>query len=78
MKVISDKDVAPLSSTDLALLRSIRIQRGWSYREMSGLMGLSEPTLFKILEGTVEDPRETTVYRIRQWLATYQAQESRA
>jgi transcriptional regulator with XRE-family HTH domain len=65
----------PLTARELDRLRQMRFQHGWSFREMASLIGMKTPTLQKILNGGVDESRETTVYRIRQWLASQTSQK---
>lgn len=61
----------PLTARELDSLRQMRLEQGWSFREMASLIGLKETTLQKILNAGVKS-RATTVYRVRQWIVTLQ------
>jgi hypothetical protein len=37
---------------------------------MAGSIGIPEATLHRILEGTVDRPHETTLYKVRAWLSS--------
>ena len=63
----------PLTERERDRLKLIRLERGWSYREMAKRSGVSEPTLRAILERLHKRPRQTTTFRLRRWLTTESA-----
>jgi transcriptional regulator with XRE-family HTH domain len=61
----------PLRAREIARLREIRLTEGWSFREMAARMSLTESTVQNLLAGNRHRHRETTLYRVRRWLASY-------
>ena len=64
----------PLTERERERLKLMRLERGWSYREMARRAGITEPTLRAILERLHERPRQTTTFRLRRWLTTETAE----
>lgn len=64
--------LAPWTETEREQLRLLRLENGWSFREMAARIGMPEPTLRNILEAGAE-PLQTTVFKIRRWLEAYRS-----
>lgn len=73
MSVLTSKTFAPWSEKERNRLRLLRLEHGWSFREMADRIGMPEPTLRNVLESDV-DPLQTTVYKIRKWLDVFGAE----
>jgi transcriptional regulator with XRE-family HTH domain len=59
-----------LSRGDRAKLKHLRLENGWSHREMADRIGLPESTMKSVLEDERE-LRETTAFRVLQWLESW-------
>lgn len=60
--------VPPISREERERLDLIRLDRGLSYAALAEAIGVTVSTLRTVLHVPSRAARDTTVYRIRQWL----------
>jgi transcriptional regulator with XRE-family HTH domain len=75
------KDIAPLTASDIDEIRRLRLAKGWTYQQLADdISKLTEVkftavTIRRVLESEVE-PREITLYNIRLWLSARRRAEA--
>jgi transcriptional regulator with XRE-family HTH domain len=71
-----DLRLPPITVQERQRLRAIRLDRGLTFEQMGTEIGLVTTTLTRVLDGTARRPRETTLYRLRQWLTRQEAAQA--
>lgn len=66
--------VRPLTRRELDELNGVRLDRRLSYRSLALLVDLPASTVIAVLKRINKKPNETTVYRLRRWLADHHAE----